>query len=255
MTPGEMLEQAGWDTFWVPSDVTVTDRPDLLQLSCPRGALYLNSVLRTRAAPAAMPALIAEAETRFAGRRARWCVTDTVDPRPIEAALGAAGWEAESDYEVRALPVAAWTRAAPLEVHAVDSMARLLDCCAVSDAAFGRVIPWTDEERARDLRQCTEGTRVHRFVAYDRGEPVASGGLTAFPSIGFGLLWAGGTVPGARGRGAYLSVLAARVERARALGLTTVGLNAKADTSGPIVARLGFGRHGRMTAWERSVPA
>ncbi|MFN7145833.1 MAG: GNAT family N-acetyltransferase [Myxococcota bacterium] len=254
MTPGEMLEQAGWDTFWVPSDVTVTDRPDLLQLSCPRGTLYLNSVLRTRAAPEALPALIAEAETRFSGRRARWCVPDTVDPRPLEAALEAAGWDAASDYEVRAVAVASWTRPSLLEVRAVDSMARLLDCYAVSDAAFGRVVAWTDEEREKDLWQCTEGGRVHRFVAYDGGRPVASGGLTAFPALGFGLLWAGGTLPDARGRGAYLSVLAARIERARALGLTTVGLNAKADTSGPIVARLGFGHFGRMTTWERSVP-
>ncbi len=255
MTPAELSERAGWDTFWVPSDVTVTDRPELLQLSCPRGGLYLNAVLRTRGAPGTLPALIAEAEGRFRGRRARWCVTDTADPRPIEGALEAAGWAVGHDHEVRALPVAAWSRAAPLEVRPIDSREGLLDARAVSDAAFGQVTRWTEDELAKDLRECRQGGRVHRFVAYDRGGPVASGGLTAFPALGFGLLWGGGTAPDARGRGAYLSVLAARIERARALGLTTVGLNARVGTSAPIVARLGFGRFGRMTAWEREVPA
>jgi hypothetical protein len=256
LTPAELLERSQWDTFWVTPDVTVVDRPDLLLLSVPRPVPLLNTVLRTRAEPRRLPALIAEAEVHYRGRRARWLVADTRDRRPLEAALTRAGWAPADRHEVRTLAVADWTRSPRARVHAIDTMARVHDACDVASEAFGRPNGWTDEELARDLRQCTEGTRVHRFVAYqDDGRPIASGGLTAFPELGFGLLWAGCTVPDARGRGAYTDVLAARIERARALGLTTVGLYARVETSAPIVARMGFGHHGEMVNWERDVPA
>ncbi|MDP2315122.1 MAG: GNAT family N-acetyltransferase [Pseudomonadota bacterium] len=251
-TPAARIERTQWDLFWVPPDVTVVDRPDLLLVTCPRPAPYLNTVLRTRAPADALPALVAEVEGHMAGRRARWLVPDTIDRAPLERTLAARGWALTEQLEVRVLPVDAWRRPpSSVTVHAVDSLARLRDTADVTGTAFGRPVTTTDAELALDLRACTEGRRVHRFVAYDTdGTPIASGGLTAFPDVGFGLLWAGGVVPTARGRGAYTAVLAARIERARALGLREVGLYAKATTSAPIVARLGFGREGEMAYWE-----
>jgi len=249
----ERVERTQWDLFWLPPDVRVTDRPELLYITCPRSSPYLNAVLRTRAHPDDLPGLVAEVERVMAGRRARWLVPDTFDPAPLQVILEARGWAPTDIHDVRVLAVDAWTRTSAIEVHAVDSMARLHHLCDVADAAFGRPSARSAEEMAVDLRACTEGGRVHRFVGYVDGVPVASGGLTAFPDTGFGFLWAGGVVPGARGRGAYLAVLAARIERARALGLREVGLYAKQDTSSPILAALGFGRHGGMTYWERSL--
>jgi N-acetylglutamate synthase-like GNAT family acetyltransferase len=83
--------------------------------------------------------------------------------------------------------------------------------------------------------------------------PVATGGMTVFGDLGFGYLWSGCTLLQTRGRGAYSAVLAARIERARELGLCHVGLYAITDTSAPIVARQGFKRVGTMTYWERPV--
>ena len=108
-----------------------------------------------------------------------------------------------------------------------------------------------------DLARCTEpGARVHRCVAYDEitGQPLASGGMSLFPELGFGLLWAGGTVPEARGRGAYSAVVAARVACARELGFSMEGLYARVGSSAPIVAHQGFSRSGRMVCWERPSP-
>jgi GNAT superfamily N-acetyltransferase len=71
---------------------------------------------------------------------------------------------------------------------------------------------------------------------------------------GLGFLWGGGTLPEARGRGAYRAVLAARMRRARELGLGWVGLQARADTSWPVVRRLGFQSDGSMVSWELAAP-
>jgi N-acetylglutamate synthase-like GNAT family acetyltransferase len=249
-----VIERTQWDLFWIPGDVRVIDRPDLLLLTCPRPAPYLNAVLRTRTADPT--SLIAEAEPHFAGRRARWLVPDTFDTPPLTKALATSGWAPHEAHEVRVLPVDAWTRPVPPHVHRVDTVARLRDCMTASDLGFGRPTVVTDDVLARDLAQCVDGRRVARFVAYDdQGAPVASGGLTLFPDVGFGLLWAGATVPGARGRGAYAAVLGARIAHARAMGLRAVGLYAITSTSAPIVARFGFENAGEMTFWERDVPA
>ena len=58
-------------------------------------------------------------------------------------------------------------------------------------------------------------------------------------------------MPEARGRGAYSTVLEARIRAASELGITHVGLYAVTDTSAPVVLRQGFERFGRMTYWDR----
>ncbi len=256
MTPAAMLERSQWDGFWLPPDVTVVDRPELLLRTCPRPAPHLNAVVRTRADGTNAAALVAEVEGHFRGRRGRWMLPDTFDSVVLIGALAGAGWRENEHYEVRALPVEEWHRSARVVAAPVDSMARLRDAVRVGNAAFGRVETSTDAELAQDLRACVEGGRVHRFVAYDAdGAAMATGGLTAFADLGFGLLWGGGALPNARGKGAYSAVLGARIERAKALGLTTVGLYAKRETSAPIVARMGFRAAGEMRDWERDIPA
>jgi hypothetical protein len=114
--------------------------------------------------------------------------------------------------------------------------------------------PLTESDLRDQLHECTrENARVHRFVAYDEatGEPISSGGMTLFPDLRFAFLWAGCTVPEARGRGAYRAILAARSRRAASRGMTHAGLYAMVDTSAPIVERLGFQRYGPMTYWDR----
>jgi GNAT superfamily N-acetyltransferase len=250
MTPAERLERTQWDLFWLPPDTTVVDRPELLLVTCPRPVRYLNTVLRTRASPERLPALVAQAKAT--GRPIRWQVPDTIARAPLEAALSAAGWTPSDDHEARVLPVDTWRSRRPVAVRRVQDLATLRDCVTVAGAAFGRPDTSTDAELTFDLRACVDGTRVSRFVAYDAdGSPLASGGLTAFPALGFGLLWAGGTAPHGRGRGAYTALLDARVQRAKQLGLAMVGLYAKRDTSAPIVARQGFAAVGEMRFWDR----
>ncbi len=248
MTPAHLLEASQWDTFWVPRDVTVTARPELLLLGCDRPMAYLNVVLRARGPVAARLAEVLELQ---GWRHTRWMVTDTSDPAPVERGLAKAGWTPGGLHEVRSLRVSDWSRAPAVAAVPVDDLRRLQDCIDVSNAAFGSHHKPDPDDLAEELAACTAGARVHRFVAYVDGRPAASGGLTAFPHLGFGLLWAGATHPDLRGRGAYTAVLHARIERARALGLARVGLYALETTSAPIVARMGFSHGGTMRFWER----
>ncbi len=169
-----------WDLFWLPDDVTVIDRPELLALHAPR-------------------------------------------PR------------------------------ADVSVRRVTDERGLRDLWRVCDAAFDTTPDRTGEDVAAELTQCAaRDARVQRFVAYLDGEPVSSGGVNLYPGLGFGFLWAGGTVPSARCRGAYSAVVAARVACAAARGVRFVGLYARVGTSSPIVAAQGFDSVGNMVYWDRS---
>ena len=255
MGPDDILEMTQWDYFWVPGDVRVTDRPELLYYSCPRDTPLLNTVPRTRAEPERLPALIDEVSRAHQKVRSRWLVRHLPAWEPLESALGAAGYAPRIETVASAIDVKGYEPRAVqgIVVRQVLDMPTLRDSVAVSELAFpgSRVV--TEEELARELEICTSGTRVHRFVAYDSASqrPVSSGGMTLFPALRFGFLWAGGTIPEARGRGAYSAVLRARVDRARDLGFEYVGLYAATDTSAPIVLRQGFKRYGAMTYWER----
>ena len=249
------LEQAQWDLFWLPANAEVIDRPELLVLHCREQVSYLNAVMRTRAAPARLPALIDEVAAVHAHTTSKWLVADTIYTLPLEEALGSASYAPRAHHEARVVATADFVACAQstTTVRLVADMVRLRECMAVADEAFGRTTPHSDEALAVELANCIgAAARVHRFVGYDeRDKPICSGGLSSYPALGIGFMWAGGTVPSARGRGAYSALVAARVAHAAALGLDGVGLYAKSDTSAPLVARQGFLRCGEMCFWER----
>lgn len=256
LSPDATLAAAIADCFWVPGDVTVVDEPDLCWLSCPRDLPTVNAVLRTRVPLRDLPDLVDRVRAAHAGRRSRWMVGPLDLGQPLERALDAAGYARSAEHFGYTIGV----DAVPGRVHAgvaasaVVDLQGMRDWYAVSCAAFGETLYSGEDELRLFLTHCTgPGARVHRVVAYDQatGQPLSAGGMTLFPELGFGMLWAGGTVPAARGRGAYSAVLRGRLAWARARGLQRVGLYAKVDTSAPIVARLGFQRHGALAFWER----
>jgi hypothetical protein len=128
----------------------------------------------------------------------------------------------------------------------------LRDAWAVIAAGFERPVTGSAQELKQELTACASPTgRVQRFVAYLNGEPVSSGGLSLHPELSFGFLWAGCTVPAARGRGAYSAIVAERVRCALQLGAEFVGSYARQNTSSPLLAAQGFAVVGQMTYWHR----
>ena len=257
LDPHDMLERSQWDFFWVPEDVEVVDRPELLYVRCPRDILYLNYVTRTRAPVGRLPGVIDEVVAAHRQVRSRWLVRARAGAEALEEALADRGYLPTVKAEARAVAVDDYTRAASeeLEVRQVATREDLEDCIRVQQVAFGEARSHTGAEIEGFLQDCTRpGRRVFRYVAYgrDTGEALSTGCMTAFSDLGFGLLWGGGTVPKARGRGAYTALVATRIAQARTLGLSHVGLYALVDTSAPIVARQGFRCDGTMRYWDRT---
>ena len=62
-------------------------------------------------------------------------------------------------------------------------------------------------------------------------------------------LWGAGTRPAFRGRGAYRSLLAARMKLAREHGATLALVKGRVETSGPILRRAGFSSYGEERSY------
>lgn len=254
MTPHERLERSTWDLFWLPDGVTVLDRPELLALRTPRPLRYLNAVYRTRADAARLPELVREVDAFHQGVDSRWAVVDTVDTSALEAQLSAHGYTPGHAHHARVIAVDRFTPrpGSAVIVRQVTDERGLRDCWRVSEAAFEQDGNYTDADVPAELAECTgAGARVQRFVAYLGEVPVSSGGINLYPELGIGFLWAGGTVPAARGRGAYSALVAARAACAAARGIELIGLYARVESSSPIVGAQGFANVGRMSYWER----
>lgn len=254
LTPADLIERSQWDFFWVPDDATVVDRPELLYVRCPRDLPLLNCASRT-VVDDRIDALVDEVASAHAGVTSRWLVRDRSDRAVLEAALARRGYVPGYEHGAFALAVSGHqtaTRESAAGVRAVGDMATLRDWYVVADAVFEMAAGHPEHELERFLRECTgPGARVHRFVSYQGDDPVSCGGMTSFPSLGFGYLWAGATLESARGHGFYRAVLDARLSRARQLGLTHVGVYARVGTSAPIVRKVGFEQAGDMCYWDR----
>ena len=253
----QLLERTQWDLFWLPSGVTVIDRPELLLFSHPQGAQVLNAVHRLRASDRHLPSLIDEISHHHSGSPSRVQLYPSNIRPALSRALADAGYALTHEHLAYTLTTDARRPPLPdeLEVRCVDTIERLRDACRVRGSAFGEDDALPEEEvLQRYLADCTgDRARVHRFVVYDRpsGQPISAGGMTTFPKLSFGFLWSGGTVPEARLRGAYTAAVSARMERAAALGIERIGLYARAGSSAPILARQGFTQHGPMHHWIR----
>jgi GNAT superfamily N-acetyltransferase len=82
------------------------------------------------------------------------------------------------------------------------------------------------------------------FIAYHDGRPVAAAN---YADLGRSAYFMGAVVhPEHRGRGAYRALLAARLRHAGARGIPLVTTQARATTSAPILAALGFTKIGEL---------
>ncbi len=259
LTPDDVVERSQWDFFWVPADAVVVDRPDVAYVSCPRPSPFLNCVTRTRAMPDELHDLIEEVGEAHGHTTSRWLVRHRPETEALARALEAAGYAPAYEHRACLVEVDRFQPRAVSGITArvVSCREELLAVIRVAEAAFGSRTQFSPAEIDQYLEECTRpGGRVRRFLAYDEstGAPLSAGGMTLFPDLGFAYFWGGGTIPEARGRGAYSAVLAGRIEEARAAGLRSVGLYARIDSSAPVVRKQGFELHGTMSYWDRPAP-
>jgi GNAT superfamily N-acetyltransferase len=212
--------------------------------------------------------LLAEVTERAerTGRSAlRWWTGSTSRPVDTGERLQAAGFQKVEVLDVLALDLAergALARLAArldvpadVEVRAVTDMVGLRTAADVSAEAFGEPPP-TEAQMVEALGLVLEELQTGRWrsrwsVAWQRGEPVGTGGATL---VGDTVrLWNGCVLPGARGRGVYRALLVARCCDAAAAGATTALVKGRVATSGPVLRRAGFEVFGQEVCYERAL--
>lgn len=167
------------------------------------------------------------------GSRMRWSVMPDSRPLDLSARLAARGLvrsETRAMYrDTSPLP----GEVSPLEVRRIDES---------TAGIFTEVMArgWAmDPEPMRALNLgMARNLRCSLFVGYLNGVPVGAGGMVRFDRSAYVL---GGVVlEEARRRGVYRALVAHRLALARAAGLEVITVHAIAQTSAPLLEKLGF---------------
>ena len=249
-----VLARTQLDLFWLPPTVTRLERADVLALHDGTDNFLHNQVARTLTTDDKIPALIEEISA-FHSSGSQWLVVPPGNLRALETHLPDHGYQPEFQGDGYSVDTASTWSEGELEVVQVCDLRTLRDNLDAGARGFDRAVRIPEAGLARQLEMCTgPAARTARFVVYAQDEPVAAGNINRYDALGFGFLWAGATVPEYRGRGAYRALLGARCRWARARGMERVGLYANRKTSAPVVAGLGFSKHGPMAYWKRKDP-
>jgi len=205
-----------------------------------------NHVCLIRCAPERVHSVIDQTRELAAahGLRCKWLLDPAVEPPDLGERLAARGIPQVEELDVMVMPVGTNLASGDPAIEIVDGLrdeATYQAGEAVQTAAFqdGGPLPGQVERYAE---ACADPARRF-FMALVGGEPAGAGWATVRRE---GVLINGGAVhPRFQGRGAYRALVAARLGLAREAGAAGLGVQAKPDTSGPILSRFGFRTVGR----------
>ena len=176
---------------------------------------------------------------RSIGRSFEWKLFSSDLPADLLDRLVARGFEVGTKEVVCAVDLESYSQggAQDIRVERVSNENQLNDFRSVAEAVFGKDISFTVGVLARCLAAGSDADVG--FVAYCGDAPVSIGRLDRGEGNICGGLYTGGTLPEYRGQGYYQAMVAARVARAREVGLRYLWVDAR-PTSLPILQRLGF---------------
>jgi GNAT superfamily N-acetyltransferase len=236
---------------WIP-DTAVTEETDEFLLA--RLPDYFNPPLRLlRFSPAGpvAPALAAvlDRARRYGLPELEWSARLGSQPE-VAGLLEARGAKVTETLDVLALDLARGVPALrppaqDVTVRWATDLPTIDDAAQVTVAVFGGSLP--PPERLAEMAErdgaaipAGEGGQV---VAYVGPAPVGTGGVVM--ASGVARLWGGAVLRSARGQGIYRALLAARLEYGAAHGAIMALVNARVETSGPILRRAGFTSYGQ----------
>jgi GNAT superfamily N-acetyltransferase len=178
---------------------------------------------------------------------ATWWVGELSRPRDLVDRLLALGLEPDDPPEMTSLTIG-WAPSgeSEVEVRRAETLEEQLQALEIDWEAFG--VPEEERQlRRREAEQAfpvlqTVGTQS-TYLAYVDGEPVGFGRAVFTPRAA--ILLGGATLPDARGKGVYTSIVHARWREAVERGVPRIVVSAGPD-SAPILERLGFKPIGRV---------
>ena len=233
-----------YDPRDMPPGIELVERDDLVLWTRPSKIFWMSSVRLARWTAAEAEARIDEALAFFRerGRSFVWEVGPSSAPADLADRLRRRGLEVESDTRllVARLPVAGLRQVADL---------RIVDARTVDDVTaylrFARR-EWEDPEIgdtdvAERMRSFTlYGERMGNVLGYLGAELVANAAWRDSTDGRAVYLSGAGTLPEHRGKGIYQTLVGYRLERAAERGCSYAVIQARADTSLPILLRRGF---------------
>lgn len=129
-----------------------------------------------------------------------------------------------------------------LDLRCLATEADIDAAVAVQNTVFGTASAVSSDRLIANQQQRRADPNVaidDLYAVYVGGEPVAVSRLSYHPASPFAGMWGGGTLESHRGKGYYTAMVHARADEAIKLGKKYLIIEA-ADTSKPIVERLGF---------------
>jgi GNAT superfamily N-acetyltransferase len=207
-----------------------------------------NHVCLVRCAPARVDGLIDEVRRLFAARGlpGMWILDPDVGPADLADRLLARGIVPSGDVDVMVLPATASVDPGDPGIEIVDALSdeeTFWSAEAVQTAAFRDGGPFPGQHQRFEEARADPARRLYLALVDD--QPAGAGWATIRDE---GVLINGGAVdPHFQGRGVYRALVAARLRLAREVGAAGVGVQARPDTSGPILAGFGFRTVGRWT--------
>ena len=181
-----------------------------------------------------------------------WTCFSWDGPQPwyADAALRTCGYRQGDEELILVRSVPGLERSALPSGLSVRRATRPADREILSDADRVHEQVWGPQGRPSALLEAfqpggSSGPYLSVHVAYLDRQPVAYGRLQHTPGSRFVGLFAGATIPAARGRGCYRALVGSRAREAAARGVTQLTVDADPTTSAPILTRLGFVALGR----------
>ena len=205
-----------------------------------------NHVCLVRCAPERVDRMIDQTRELAAahGMCCMWILDPDAEPADLGDRLTARGIPQVEELDVMVLPVEATVASGDPAIEIVDGLrdeATYQAAEAVQAAAFKHDGPLPGQPQRFAESRADAARRF--FLALVGGEPAGAGWATVHQD---GVQVNGGAVhPRFQGRGVYRALVAARLGLAREVGAAGLGVQAKPDTSGPILSRFGFRTVGR----------
>jgi GNAT superfamily N-acetyltransferase len=173
-----------------------------------------------------------------------WTYFDYDTPDDLPSHLVTHGFQATEPEAVMVLDIAqAHPRLhAPLsfDVRQATTQAHLHDADTVENAVWGDIPRQSVSARIQSMWE-NDPSSASLHIAYVNEKPVCYGRLEfGNDDNPFASIWSGATLPGYRGQGLYTSIVSSRLQEAQERGRRYLTVDAKPDTSMPILEKLGF---------------
>jgi GNAT superfamily N-acetyltransferase len=201
--------------------------------------MVIHSTLTTENADRVISEQIAYFEEL--GQDFEWKTYDHDRPLDLKERLAARGFEAEEPESLLTLDLedapAELLKPLSQEVRRIHEPSALEEIRRIQEQVWGE----SDSAFIADLKDelIHDPEHVSVYIAYAGGIPVAHARITFHDASPFAGLWGGSTLEEYRGLGFYTSLLAARVQEARARGVRFLTIDAS-PMSRSIVEKRGF---------------